>query len=158
MSPWKGAQSAYDQSGTVPAVGHFPSTCGAASISVGRADQKSDRRPRTARASISAGRADQRVTAAHTQHQRGARGSESDRDCSDQDQLLPRSVEALTVARARSASAGGWHNLIVTEEGALHLFGMSFEWRLGHGSVAARGSSEEAGERRATAIEAVAPG
>ena len=34
-------------------------------------------------------------------------------------QLLPRRVEALADVRARSASAGYYHSLVVTEEGAL---------------------------------------
>jgi alpha-tubulin suppressor-like RCC1 family protein len=49
-------------------------------------------------------------------------------------QLLPRRVEALTGARARSASAGVWHSLVVTEEGALYSFGRGEYEQLSHGS------------------------
>ena len=48
--------------------------------------------------------------------------------------LLPRRVEVLTGVRARSASTGGGHNLVVTEESALYSFGFNFDGQLGHGS------------------------
>ena len=51
---------------------------------------------------------------------------------SDQ-QLLPRRVEALAGVRARCASAGGEHSLVVTEDGVLYCFGHGFDGRLGHG-------------------------
>ncbi len=52
----------------------------------------------------------------------------------DKNQLLPRVVEALAGARIRSASAGGAHSLVVTEEGALYSFGYGSKGQLGHGS------------------------
>ncbi len=44
-------------------------------------------------------------------------------------------MEALAGARARSASAGEAHCLVVTEEGALYSFGRGVEGQLGHGRV-----------------------
>jgi len=49
-------------------------------------------------------------------------------------QLLPRRIEALMGVRARSASAGGAHSLVVTEDGALYSFGYGGQGQLGHGS------------------------
>ncbi len=49
-------------------------------------------------------------------------------------QLLPRRVEALTDVGARSASAGAYHSLVVTEEGALYFFSRGLLGPLGHGS------------------------
>ena len=54
---------------------------------------------------------------------------------SGQRQVLPRIVDALTGARARNASAGDVHRLIVTEEGALYSFGRGKFGILGHGIV-----------------------
>ena len=51
-----------------------------------------------------------------------------------EDELLPRRVGALTGARARSASAGCLHSLVVTEDGAMYFFGRGYEGQLGHGS------------------------
>ncbi len=53
---------------------------------------------------------------------------------SSRKQLLPLRVEALTCIRARSASAGSLHSLVVTEEGALHSFGYDAYGQPGHGS------------------------
>ncbi len=49
--------------------------------------------------------------------------------------LLPRRVKALTRSVARSASAGGVHSLVVTEDGAPYSFGKGAHGQLGHGSV-----------------------
>ena len=49
-------------------------------------------------------------------------------------QLLPQRAEALAGVRARSASAGKWHSLVVTEEGTVYSFGEGSEGQLGHGT------------------------
>jgi alpha-tubulin suppressor-like RCC1 family protein len=46
-------------------------------------------------------------------------------------QLLPRRVEALTGVRARSASAGGTHSLVMTEEGVVYSCGRDEYGHLG---------------------------
>jgi hypothetical protein len=51
------------------------------------------------------------------------------------DQLLPRRAEALTGVRARSASAGIFHSLVVTEEGTVYSFGGGSRGQLGHGTL-----------------------
>jgi len=64
-------------------------------------------------------------------------GSASSGECghviSNGDQLLPRRVEALAGVRARGASAGWNHSLVVTENGALYSFGDGSSGQLGHG-------------------------
>ena len=52
---------------------------------------------------------------------------------SDHNQLLPRRAEALVGVRARSASAGTHHSLVVTEDGALYSFGGNDYGQLGRG-------------------------
>ena len=54
---------------------------------------------------------------------------------SDDQKLLPRRVQTLIVVRARCVLAGGFHNLVMTEEGTLYLFGLGADGQLGHGSV-----------------------
>lgn len=51
------------------------------------------------------------------------------------DQPLPRRVRGLTGVRARSASVGRAHSLVVTERGALYAFGAGCFGQLGHGST-----------------------
>jgi hypothetical protein len=50
-------------------------------------------------------------------------------------EMLPRRVEALARVRARSASAGNDHSLVVTEEGIVYSFGGGSSGQLGHGAI-----------------------
>ena len=52
----------------------------------------------------------------------------------DENEMLPRLVDALHGVRVRSASVGISHSLVVTEEGALYSFGAGWEGQLGHGT------------------------
>ena len=72
--------------------------------------------------------------------------------------LLPRRVEALAGAKTRSASAEGFHSLVITEEGALHSFGMNVHGQLGHGSVGAEHSRKMMDALRHVRIAAAAAG
>ena len=73
-------------------------------------------------------------------------------------QLLPRRVEALTGVRARSASAGGSHSLVVAEKGALYSFGHGARRQLGHGCVDEERCSKIVDALRHVRITAAAAG
>ena len=50
-----------------------------------------------------------------------------------QDQLLPKKVEALAGRRVVTVSAGGGHSLAITADGAVWSCGMGYAGQLGHG-------------------------
>ena len=73
-------------------------------------------------------------------------------------QSLPRHVDALTGVKARGASAGRWHSIVVTEEGVVYSFGQSRAGQLGHGSADEEHSPRAVSELRHVRIAAAAAG
>ncbi|EOD11773.1 hypothetical protein EMIHUDRAFT_357542, partial [Emiliania huxleyi CCMP1516] len=51
----------------------------------------------------------------------------------EQSQLLPKKVEALTGQRVVAVSAGAYHSLAITADGAVWSWGWGASGRLGHG-------------------------
>ena len=51
----------------------------------------------------------------------------------EQDQLLPKKIEALAGQRVLAVSAGGAHSLALTADGAVRSWGYGFYGKLGHG-------------------------
>ena len=77
---------------------------------------------------------------------------------STQKHLLPRRVDALTGVRARSASTGNLHSLVVTEEGALYSVGSGSQEILGHINEDAEPSPKLVDALRHVRIAAAADG
>ena len=71
---------------------------------------------------------------------------------------LPRRVDALMGVRARSASAGDMHSLVVIEEGALYSFGCGSRGNLGRGSNVAEHTPKMVVALRHVRIAAAAAG
>ena len=53
----------------------------------------------------------------------------------EQDQLLPKKVEALAGQRVVAVSAGGKHSFALTADGAVWSWGCGYQGRLGHGDT-----------------------